>query len=384
MYGILRRHVWSIVLAMVAASVLTVALALGPTVGRQEAGEAAAQSPVAQVAPVALEPTAGEQAGGGGAAQSSVQKDAWQIPIGISEICPVPAAGQSSWVELMSFGEEPVQIGGWCLSDTRGSRYVFPEDLPPVPPKGIVLVSFQGPAGPPNDDKDFSGENVARLFSRAADANKSFLGQIGECALYNSGDVNTRQIVEYVSWGQWETTDNSERADALGLWPAGASVQTTTSEAPGYMPALVAGGSIGRMVFSKREIDPVIGQVKQAPSAEWGLYRPHEVTPGERNVWPSPLLHRPNKAVFASSASTNFSWRGADMLCRLPDVASWRSHIQVAIDPDFNHLVIDKYVTAPYRHVPPLTVGEYYWRVRVERGSEATAWSLTGELEARP
>ncbi len=152
-----------------------------------------------------------------------------------------------------------------------------------------VLVTFPGPGSPPTDDMDFAGDNVARLFSRAADANKSFLGQIGECALYASGSAKLEQIVEYVCWGEYQDNSNAEAASRAGLW-VGQSPASLAYPKPGDMGGLQEGGSIGRTVFRKPVFDQVKGKVRSSPSSDWLIYIPQETTPGKKNGWPSPFL----------------------------------------------------------------------------------------------
>ena len=116
-------------------------------------------------------------------------------------------------------------------------------------------------------------------------------------------------------------------------------------------------------------------------AGRWLRYLPHEVTPGAKNRWPAPSFFRGYRA-FSSDGPTIFTWRW-DIDHRGLRVDEWRAHLQVATDAGFEHLVIDKFAEAIYKHTPPLEPGHYYWRVRAESEAEVTPWSVTAEYMIR-
>ena len=315
---------------------------------------------------------------------------AWEeFAIGLSEIYPLPSGEhEATWVELLNFGDRPVDIGGWCLRDKSRKSYLFPDDLPPVPPEGIVLVTFQGPTSPEEDDESFDARNVVRLHCRDQAASSMFRGLINECALYTSAQRREEQMVDYVCWGKWESGRNSEAAHRVGLWFSKRSVYEAFPK-PGDPPGIHQGGSIGRKdLFLKPAIDYTHQRyvefsperLRPSGTSVWLIYTPDAVTPGVTNKWPAPVIYGP-RGGRSGEGSTSFSWRW-DAHPIIMD--EWRGHILVATDPDLQHLVIDKIADAIYRHVPPLEPGKYYWRVRAENDADGTPWSATTEFEIRP
>ena len=81
----------------------------------------------------------------------------------INEVCFKPQAGESQWVELYHSGKVQEDISGYVLTDEDGSDYVFPAELPPVPPGAFAVVYFDG-AGSAGNDYDFA-DNIAELHS---------------------------------------------------------------------------------------------------------------------------------------------------------------------------------------------------------------------------
>jgi len=275
------------------------------------------------------------------------------------------------------------------LSDTRGTRYVFPEDLPPVPPKGIVLVTFQGPASPPNDDKDFSSDNVAKLFVRTPHATNYFAGQINECALYASPDANGEDIVEYLCWGDYPDSEHAHSASDVRLWSGRRALVTIANRKPGDYFVLQEGGSLGRMAFRKPVWDTQDNRLEGGPSGDWLTYIPEETTPGRKNKYPSPIpfIPHPDSHISPQGACTGFQWIWQPALIMRGDMAlEWNSHLQVAGNPNFERLIIDSICpgTFSYAHPSPLEPGRYYWRVREERNGETTPWSPTGTFVINP
>ncbi len=327
------------------------------------------------------------------------RQKAWEMAVAISEVCPVPEtrpwrewfkypevsgvpSGEEppTWVELFNFGEEAVDMRGWCLADSTGIRYLLPEDLPPVPAQGLILVTFQGPASREQDDKDFEGDNLAHVYAREEGAFHAFRGPVGECALYASQQGREEDLVDYVCWGASRDTAIAQQISRTGLsvmrWPV-----FPVDPEPGEI-VYPDGGSIGRPIFRKPVFDRETGKVTVDPSGDWDIYFPEAISPGKRNTWPSLLPHYPwpgATASFQEDEGAKFVWRWPASLSLLPPEAkqNWRDHIQVATDPEFKNLVVDAYRTEPwgFRPAVPPDPGKYYWRVRSETDTDVTPWS---------
>ena len=313
----------------------------------------------------------------------------WQVPMAISELYPLPPDGHAAWVELVNSGQEALSIGGWSLADRGGTRYVFPEDLPPVPGQGLVLVTFGNRVGA-TDDKSFEGDNVASLYARAEGASQSFRGAVNECALYAAPQPQPQQIVDYVCWGEHHDTVHALAAARVGLW-AGAYGVSRAQPKPGEDESVVLseGRSIGKVVFRKPVWvhDPETGEHAISPSGDWFIYIPQEVSPGRRNGWPSPILFAP----YPDMGISQFQLENVSFICMLRyprgwgEIAQWKTRLQVATDVEFRNLVMDVVYDAPevYRHTPPRG-GRYYWRARMEKGEEHSPWAPPSTFEILP
>jgi hypothetical protein len=324
--------------------------------------------------------------------QAATPDAAWAIPVAISEVYPVPQPEQAAtWVELVNFGEQAVPIGSWCLADKGGVRYIFPQAVPPVPPHGLVLVSFAAQASPADDDRSFAEDNVARLYARAPGATESFRGEINECALYASPEPQPQQIVDYVCWGEYRQTAHAVAARQAGLWTSSYGVSRAQLK-PGEDESVVLseGRTIGKVVFRKPVWvhDPETGEHAISPSDDWFIYIREEASPGRPNAYPSPMLFmggvgRPNLQTQVESLT---------LICipRYPKAfataARWQDHLQVATDAGFANLVVDAVDTrgGPYRHTPVPPPGRYYWRARMEKGEEHSPWAPPQTFEIVP
>jgi len=311
-----------------------------------------------------------------------MDEEVWQkLTIGLSEICYWPAAKQApTWVEVINFGDAAVSIAGWCLSDTKGPVYSVPRDLPPVPPSGLVLIQFQGASSPAHDDKEFTSDGVAKLYGRKEGALNSLRGPSNECALYISAQCRPQEIVEYVAWGEAKATANARAAGPAGVRTGGSFV-FPYRELMGDIE-VVPGMSIGRKVFRRQVTHRATGETRIRPAGKWMRYSPHEVTPGAPNRLPAPGVWGPNGRLSCTDATYFSWWWYVDH--RAVDTQRWQAHLEVASAPDFENMIVDELVDAPYAHRPPLESGKFYWRVRMENGTSATPWSPTTEFEILP
>jgi len=327
-----------------------------------------------------------------GTLQSAQPQDevrAWQTRVGISEVFPLPADEHTpTWVELHNYGHTEVEIRRWSLHDKDGRRYVFPNDLPPIPPHGVVLVTFAGADSTAEEDREFAGDNTAHLYVREADALVAFRGKINECALYAGVEAAAEQMVDYVCWGEWEETPNSKAAEESGVWVRRGTSLAPAEPRPGdrvFQP----GQSLGRVRLAEPKRNPRTGRVWASRSADWDIYIAQQASPGRPNTWPSPTALSPSTAIRPALGPLAFHCRVPAMICLLPEAEkqAWETHVQIARDAQMADLVADEVVPheAPYYSPqPPLLPGKYYWRVRLVTETDATPWSPVTEFELVP
>jgi len=137
-----------------------------------------------------------------------------QSAIRINELCFKPLAGEPQWVELYNSGKVQQDISGYALTDEDGSDYIFPAQLPPVPPGAFVVVHFDG-LGSKRNDCDFS-DNVAELHSDVGVASP-FKSRSDQVSLYKSRSFVPDTIVSFVAWGESPGSDATNAVKGA-LW----------------------------------------------------------------------------------------------------------------------------------------------------------------------
>lgn len=241
---------------------------------------------------------------------------------------------------------EPVDISGWQLVNQAGLLYTFPEELPPVPAGGYVLIYLDG-QGAAADQLEFvrgtaTLHTPVGMVDRLDDA-------ADQVALYTSSTHSPATLRDFVAWGA--PPQNADDAIAAGVWAAGAFLDFAPSG--GYVApedaalALQPNESAGRF--------PGYTDV-------WSIYRGDQLSPGAPNPVPNPAFSRPADGDIVDASNVVLGWSV------MPHAAQYQ--IQIATDLAFSTPVVDAVTPyADYHHNGLLGPGTFYWRVRTEMTS---------------
>jgi len=76
----------------------------------------------------------------------------------------VRSATQDEFVELVSLASQPLEMGGWSLSDSFGTRFVFPQGTQLLPGRALLVFGGGDSAG----FRDFQAETGAETFAASS------------------------------------------------------------------------------------------------------------------------------------------------------------------------------------------------------------------------
>lgn len=295
------------------------------------------------------------------------------IDVVISRICYWPREGESEWVELANISEKPVNVSGWMLLDGQTLEFSLPGALPPVPPKGFVLVVFDGTGAV----RTPFGKDGKAVVHTPAELKGDVLGDDGgHLALYAPGESGleprVRTIRGYVAWGM-SPGSILEHALTAKYWDGPAIVPRGTSPIPIFGPIkkLVQGGSIA-----------IVDLENRAGSArpKWLVFGPTEVSRGGPSAKPVPI------PIFGDGTMVNANGK-ATLSCIPVRLQGVRYQFQVCWDRACTQVFTETaslegpcYVLE--KAVPPDT--QVYWRVRARYpGGEVSPWSEARLLVGR-
>lgn len=301
----------------------------------------------------------------------------------INEVVFLPEGDGYEWVEVKNEGSEPINIGGFALTDEDGNWYVFPDDLPSMPSGAFAVVLFDGLGGTA-DDLDFS-DNVANLHTlpdvvrvfedegdqialyseippihvflplvlRGAVSPTSFLESRASTSVTLSYDVLPNPVlISFVAWGTDPLGDLGAAAD-MGLWGGGTYVYV---------------GSDGGVEFGEGESIGLLPDSYHAYADNWTPYPMSEVTYGEENPAPAINSYHPNAGDTLDSATFAVAWNLVE------GAIGYR--FQLDDNVDFASPYTDTVVGGPAYVAPsPIPEGVYYWRVQTLLASDDSAWS---------
>jgi hypothetical protein len=280
--------------------------------------------------------------------------------VAISEIAFFPRKGDLKWVELMNFGDGEATIRDCSLSDGKEHSFSFPANVESVPPGGIVIVEISTDASDvKQDDLTFVKDNRITLHWTVEDKDKIFEGMNGMCGFYRSGQQDGSRVIDFVHWGNRIDKTSVMPTDISAIWKANWIVTVWKRDAGTRYhgpPPLLKGGSIARVSFSpKRRV------------GDWFICAPDDVTKGERNKWPAPVVMAPGSGtVLTSSDKPVFGWAGVGHKFRL----------QIAPNSEFKEPIVDELIEgSTWRSPSALAEGEYFLRARVEPQSSPGRWS---------
>ena len=305
----------------------------------------------------------------------------------INEVMFHPGAGEYEWVELKNAGSDPVNIGGYGITDEDGNWYKIPDALPDVPAGAFVVVVFDE-LGSGSDETDF-GDDVATLHS-APGLVDIFEDDADQCALYtySAGDLTylhlplvtrdyaswnpplpepetdlpTPPVIAFVAWGA-EPGDEASTASAAGLWSEDWYVGLARGigeESPDLM--LAPNESIGLFPDSQS------GYLD-----DWTLFQAGEVTRGAENAYPAISWSYPAPGATVDSETFAVIWNA------IAGATGYR--FQMDDNSDFGSPEEDTTLTQPaYTPTSPVPEGTYYWRVKVIFAGGQSSWSPGTEI----
>ncbi len=311
--------------------------------------------------------------------------------IHLNEVMFSPDTGDYEWVELTTEGPSAVDMDGYGLTDEDDNWYMFPVNLPPVPPGAFVVIVFDG-AGSGNDDIDFS-DNVATLHTQLGLVD-IFEDDTDQVALYSTvqsyevylpvilydlgtsppggGQSNTNSaaglnlvesILTFVAWGD-APGDDAANAAAAGIWDP--SWVVVTNRSTGF-----AGGS-------SLPGEP-IGLLPGSPTQHldsWALFQLQEATQGQPNLIPTISLSNVVPGMVMESSTFAIAWQGVE--------GATGYHFQLDDVIDFTSPYIDTTLTQPaFSSSVIIPDDQYFWRVKVLYPNDESAWSAGLSVESR-
>jgi hypothetical protein len=221
-------------------------------------------------------------------------------------------------VELKNAGDVGADLGGYRLTNEKGSSYSLPPDLGPLPPAGVLLILF--------DDQN----RVEQLTVHAS---------LTDFVDPNSGNVELLTAdgtaLDRVAWGEGQ------------LYPVRLS-------RGGVVPDTLPGATIGRFPLSTAQ-DP----------AEWVTFAPDQATPGAANPNPGIEVLLPLNGAILAGPAVELSW--------YPIAGAVQYRVQVSADAPFTAPVVDETIAVPPLKLDQLSPGDYYWRVQAIAADGATA-----------
>ena len=273
-----------------------------------------------EAAPPAVKQPAAQAAAGAKATAASptnmhvIERDPRAPQLFLNELLFAPRANESAFVEIVNAGSRELPVAGLSLVSGSNEKFVLPDTVGPIAPRGRLLVRFDG--------TDAVERRVVHT------AKKDFLAaQAGTLALVGRGGWLDR-----VAWG--------ERQRGTVYMGQG-----------GRVAPLTAGTSLARLQSLPGE----------SPGA-WVAMPPGQASPGTENPLPTVTALLPTDGVIVRRLPPLYWYT-------VPGAKSYR--VEVAKDGAFTSLVLDQVVQArPGRGLDQVTVqpsglpdGSYSWRV---------------------
>jgi hypothetical protein len=251
----------------------------------------------------------------------------------LNEIVFKPSSQQPAFIEVRNLGPGSARLRSFSLTNERNEVY-RPPDGPVVPTNGIALIVFDG-------------ENRIDGLTIHSDAMGFLDPDDGSITLADA----TEAIQDQVTWGEHQLQTVTLNHGALGF-------------------DIAAGSAIARTRL-----------VTTAGSRGWTLIPPSEVTPGTINGDAPVRILMPQTGAVVAPSAVALAW--------YPTVGASRYRVQVASDETFSSTVFERVVESADVITPPLSGGEYFWRVQaiVDDGRGASyspAHALIVEAETEP
>ena len=285
------------------------------------------------------------------------------LPI-ITEIFPFPDEDRPAWIEFQNPLDQPVSVRDLRILINDRYPYAFPPHLPPVPPKGFVLVYLDGKGKGADQVPD--GRGVFVLHS-SRDFTAKMEGRPGQIAVFGKRSSGKGRLVGFVSWGApgSEASLTKERA---GIW-----------HADWFAEMMLGTGDFDPGAIRKADHSVGLYPGSYDPSVRnWVVYTRKEMSPGAENPAPRPILFSPAKDAVVRSEDIVVGW--------VPHRHDRAYQFQLARDPAFRSTLACEILDVPqYRPASVLPEGTYYYRVKaIDEAWRKSAWSETMSVESAP
>lgn len=270
-------------------------------------------------------------------------------------------------IELENCASGALDISSYCLVDSRGLTYTFPEQTK-VSADGIIVVVM----GDPGDVDCPMNENAVWLFCDEP-WRGNFLKNRGweECALYRSTTKTAADLVDFVQWGHRlfapVTISAAEKA-----WK--------DAHHGGYFLCTfcILDGDQG--ISYEDTLATLPGEEFEGNYARWFGLSPEDCSLGVKNSWPTPVLLSGVGGQYQTAREDeiereryrlSYCWRG-----RLGKNGQYR--LQISQDPKFQMIEAETVVKEPHCEVE-VGNGIFYARVRWENGEQIGKWAVEHE-----
>lgn len=260
------------------------------------------------------------------------------------------------WIEFYNPLEKPVDASKLKILINDRYEYSFPEHLPPVPPKGFILLQLDGKER--REDR-YRFERRTVVLHSPWDLSTVMKGKPGQTAIYRKPAESARtKLVGFVSWGA-PGSRKSLTPERNRIWRKKWFVEIAQGSGD-YDPAAIKN--------AKYIIGLYPGSTTTDPT-DWVIYSRDEATPGKANIVPQPAMFTTSNGAVLSSNGIVAGW--------IPGKHARAFQFQMAKDRGFDNIIEDTRLEVPYyRPASVLPEGAYYYRVKMfDKEGRKSAWS---------
>jgi len=263
----------------------------------------------------------------------------------ITKISPFPKGEVSAWIEFHNPLATFVNASDLLIVINDEYKFAFPERLPPVPPKGFIILKLDGKADP--EILEYRHGSVE--LHTPWDLTGVMKGKPGQIAVYQKVKVadNKFKLAGFLSWGA-PGSAKSQTPERNRIWKPNWFVEMGQGSGD-YNPGAL------------KKADYVIGLYPGSSNAgltDWVIYARDEVKPGILNVVPPPAFFIPHDGAVVHGEEVTIRW--------LANKHARAFRFQMAKDPDFRSIIVDKMLKSPiFQPVRHLKEGTYYYRASV-------------------
>lgn len=277
------------------------------------------------------------------------------VPL-VTEISPFVHRETYPWIEFYNPLEKPVDASKLMIVINDRYKYIFPNHLPLVPPKGFILLQLDGKG---REKGEYQFESGTVTLHSPWDLSNVLKGKPGQIAIYRKPAEDARiGLVGFVSWGA-PGSKESLTPDRNRIWRKKWYVEIAQGSGD-YDPAAIKN--------AKYIIGLYPGSTTTTPT-DWVIYSRDEATPGKVNIVPRPAMFTTSNGAVLNSKGIVVGW--------IPGKHARAFQFQMAKDRSFDTIIEDTRLEVPYYwSATALPEGTYYYRVKmVDKKGRKSAWS---------